>query len=221
MEKDMQNDIRVAIFEDNQLFRDAMKAILMATPGYTCCGAFPDVRNVADSVKLVRPDVVLMDIEMPGISGLEATRVLRTLFPELKILIQTVFNDGERIFETMCAGASGYILKSDPPEQYLEAITRVFNGESPMNPEVARKVLGFFSQKNVILVTPANEDFQLTRREKELLQMMVAGDDYKVIAAKSFISYATVRTHVQHIYHKLHVASRHEAIMKATQHGLI
>jgi DNA-binding NarL/FixJ family response regulator len=217
----MQHDIRVAIFEDNQLFRDAMQAILMATPGYVCCGAFHDVRNAVDNVQLVRPDVVLMDIEMPEISGLEATQSLRKSFPDLKILIQTVFNDGERIFNAMCAGASGYILKSDPPQQYLDAITRVFNGESPMNPEVARKVLGFFSSKNVVLVAPATEDFQLTKREKELLHMMMAGDDYKVIAEKSFISYATVRTHVQHIYHKLQVASRHEAIMKATHHGLV
>jgi DNA-binding NarL/FixJ family response regulator len=119
-----------------------------------------------------------------------------------------VFNDSDKIFNALCAGASGYILKSDPPHKYLEAINEVYNGGAPVSPSVAKKLLGFFSNKNVVLVTPANTDYQLSDREKELLHLMVEGHNYKDIAEKAFISYETVRTHVKHIYKKLHVASR-------------
>jgi len=214
-------DIRVAIFEDNQLFREAMQAILNGTLGYTCCGAFADGQQLSSKIERSRPDVALMDIEMPGINGIEATRGIRNQFPEVKVLIQTVFNDGEKIFHAMCAGASGYILKNDPPNKYLEAISEVYNGGAPMSPAVAKKVLGFFSNQNVILVSPSGEDYQLTTREKELLGLMIEGHNYKTIAEKTFISYDTVRTHVKHIYQKLHVTSRNEAVMKAIQQGLV
>lgn len=214
-------DIRVAIFEDNKLFRDAMQAILNGTPGYSCCGAFSDGNRWETDIMRSRPDVILMDIEMPGLTGIEVTRQICDQFPEVKILIQTVFNDSEKIFQAMCAGASGYILKNDPPNKYLEAIAEVYNGGAPISSSVAKKVLGFFSNKNVILVSPSSEDFQLTNREKELLSLMIEGHSYKAIAEKAFISYDTVRTHVKHIYQKLHVASRNEAVMKAIQHGLV
>ena len=217
----MQMDIRVAIFEDNELFREAMRSILNGTPGYVCCGAFADAKQVKANIERSKPDVVLMDIEMPGITGLEATQAIRNQFPNVRVLIQTVFIDNERIFQAMCFGASGYILKNDPPHKYLESITEVYNGGAPMNSTVAKKLLSFFSDKNAILVPPSNEDYQLTKREKELLQLMVDGHDYKIIAQKSYISYDTVRTHVHHIYQKLHVASRNEAVMKAIQQGLI
>ncbi len=217
----MQMDIRVSIFEDNQLFREAMQVILDGTLGYICSGAFPNGNNVAANVERSRPDVVLMDIEMPGINGLEATKVIKSKYPGVKVLIQTVFNDNERIFQAMCSGASGYILKNDPPARYLEAITEVYNGGVSINSSIAKKVLGFFSSKNVILVAPTGEDYQLTNREKELLQLMVEGHNYKTIAEKAFISYDTVRTHVKHIYQKLHVASRNEAVMKAVQQGIV
>ena len=214
-------DIRVAIFEDNTLFREAMQAILNGTLGYTCCGAFPDCNQLSNHIERSRPDVVLMDIEMPGVNGIEATRAICQKWPGVKVLIETVFNDSERIFHALCAGASGYILKSDPPGKFLEAITEVYNGGAPMSTAVAKKMLGFFSNKNVILVAPTNEDFQLTTREKELLALMIEGHDYRTIAEKAFISYDTVRTHVKHIYQKLHVASRNEAVMKAIQQGLV
>jgi DNA-binding NarL/FixJ family response regulator len=214
-------DIRVAIFEDNKLFRDAMQAILNGTRGYICCGSFSDANHIEMDIVRSRPDVILMDIEMPGQSGIEAARAVSSQYPEIRILMQTVFNDSEKIFQAMCAGASGYILKNDPPGRYLEAINEVYNGGAPMSASVAKKVLGFFSSKNVILVTPSTEDFQLTTREKELLSLMIEGHNYKTIAEKAFISYDTVRTHVKHIYQKLHVASRNEAVMKAIQHGLV
>ncbi|HRH61069.1 MAG TPA: response regulator transcription factor, partial [Chitinophagaceae bacterium] len=208
-------DIRVTIFEDNKLVRDALQAILNGTPGYTCSGAFSDGNRWEQDIKRSTPDVVLMDIEMPGLNGIEVTGMLCEKFPDIKVLIQTVFSDSEKIFQALCAGASGYILKNDPPHKYIEAIAEVYNGGAPISASVAKKLLGFFSNKNVMLVAPSGTDYQLSTREKELLKLMVEGHNYKDIAEKSFISYETVRTHAKHIYKKLHVASRSEAVMKA------
>ncbi len=213
-------EIRVAIFEDNKLVRDALEAILNGTPGYTCCGISADGNHWENDIKRSRPDVVLMDIEMPGLSGIEVTQHISDVFPEIKILIQTVFNDSEKIFQALCAGASGYILKNDPPHKYLEAINEVYNGGAPISASVAKKVLSFFANKNVVLTAPGSTDYLLSDREKEILHLMVEGHNYKDIAERSFISYETVRTHVKHIYKKLHVASRSEAVMKAIQQGL-
>jgi DNA-binding NarL/FixJ family response regulator len=213
-------EIRVAIFEDNKLVRDALQAILNGTPGFSCCGAFADANRWELDLNRSQPDVVLMDIELPGLNGIEVTGLVCARFPEMKILIQTVFSDKEKIFQALCAGASGYILKNDPPQKYLEAINEVYNGGAPISSAVARKILGFFTNKNVLLVTPGDTDFQLSERERDLLRLMVEGLEFKAIALKTFISYETVRTHVKHIYKKLHVASRSEAVMKAIQHGL-
>ena len=214
-------NIRVAIFEDNTLVREGMQAILNGTPGYVCCGAYPDASSVERKVLSSLPDVIMMDIEMPGISGIEATLIIKEKFPEIKILIQTVFNDSDKIFRALCAGASGYILKTEPPAKQVEAIHEVFNGGAPMSPSIAKKIMQFFLQKNIILVSPDAKDYQLSEREKEILSMMSPGHNYRTVADKAFISYETVRTHVKRIYKKLHVASRAEAILKAQQQGLV
>ena len=213
-------EIRVAIFEDNKLLRDALQTIIDGTPGFNCCGVFTDGNRWEPDIYRSEPDVVLMDIEMPGLNGVEATKFISQKFPDIKILIQTVFSDNEKIFAALCAGASGYILKTDPPHKYLEAITDVYNGGAPISAGVAKKILGFFAHKNVILVSPGAEDYQLSQRENEILQLMVKGESYPVIAEKIFLSYETVRTHVKHIYKKLHVASRNEAVTKAIQKGI-
>jgi DNA-binding NarL/FixJ family response regulator len=213
-------EIRVAIFEDNKLVRDALQAILSGTPGFNCTGAFADGNRWMQDIKRSEPDVILMDIELPGLSGIEISQQIHQVYPEIKILIQTVFNDSDKIFQALCAGASGYILKNDPPHKYLEAINEVYNGGAPMSPAVAKKVLGFFGSKNIILIAPDNTDYQLSEREKDILRLMVEGSNYRSIADKAFISYETVRTHVKNIYKKLHVASRSEAVMKAVQQGL-
>ncbi len=214
-------DIRVAIFEDNNLVREALSAILSGTMGYLCCGTYSNGNDWDIHLQISRPDVILMDIEMPGLTGIELSQRIKIKYPDIKILIQTVFADSDKIFSALCAGASGYILKNDPPHKYIEAIHEVFNGGAPMSTPIAKKVLGFFSSKNVILVQPSSEDYLLSEREKEILKMMVEGDDFNRIALKAFISYETVRTHVKRIYKKLHVACRSEAIMKAVQHDLI
>jgi DNA-binding NarL/FixJ family response regulator len=214
-------NIRVAIFEDNLLVREGMQAILNGSAGFTCTGAYADPSNLELKIKSSTPDVVMMDIEMPVLNGIEATKMIKDKFPEIKILIQTVFNDSDKIFNALCAGASGYILKNDPPARYLEAVEEVFNGGAPMSPSIAKKVLQFFSHKNIILVPPEAEDYQLSEREKEIIVLMTQGNNYRTIAEKIYISYETVRTHVKKIYKKLHVASRSEAILKARQQGIV
>jgi DNA-binding NarL/FixJ family response regulator len=214
-------EIRVAIFEDNKLVRDAMQAILNGTAGFICTGAFADGNNLERDIQRSEPDVVMMDIEMPGMNGIEATHIIHEKFPEMKVLIQTVFSDSSRIFDALCAGASGYILKNDSPARQIESIHEVFNGGAPMSPSIAKKVLAFFNAQNVILAGPGETDYHLSDREKEILKLMMEGHNYRSLAEKSFISYETVRTHVKKIYKKLHVASRHEAIQKARQQGLV
>jgi DNA-binding NarL/FixJ family response regulator len=215
-----QMDIRVVIFEDNALVRDALATILAGTEGFRCVGAFPDGNRCLQNMKQCEPNVVLMDIGLPGMNGIELTQLIHQNFPEVRILIQTVFNDTQRIFQALCAGASGYILKNEPPHKYLEAIKEVNAGGGTISSSIAKKVLGFFTSSNVILVPPNNTDYQLTSREKEILTLMVEGNILKVIADKTFISYETVRTHVKNIYKKLHVVSRSEAILKAIQQNI-
>ena len=151
------------------------KPFLMAQPGFICCGAFADGNRWEADINRSEPDVVLMDIGMPGLDGIELTKNICVRFPKVKILIDTVFNDSEKIFLALCAGASGYILKNDPPHKFIEAINDVYNGGAPFSSAVAKQVLSFFTHKNVILVSPGNEDYNLSEREKEILHLMVRG----------------------------------------------
>ena len=212
-------DIKVAIFEDNNLVRDALQFILNTTSGYACVGAFENGRHWKQELERCHADVILMDIEMPGLDGIGLTKLISSEFTGIKILIQTVFEDNDKIFNALCSGAQGYILKTDPPNKYLEAITELYNGGSFMNAAVARKTLSFFTNKNVIRISPEDNDYHLSPRENEILLLLVDGMALKIIAEKLFISHETVRTHVKHIYKKLHVASRTEAVMKAIQQG--
>ena len=212
-------EIKVAIFEDNKLIREALQTIINGTPGFICTGTFVNVNQVEADILFSRPDVVLMDIEMPGRNGIEATKLIKARFPEIKVLIQTVFNDNDKIFNAICAGASGYILKTDSPLKQLQALEEVYNGGGSMSSTIAQKVLQFFVRQNVILVQPEENDYDLSTREKEILSLMMEGLNYRSIAEKAFISYETVRTHIKHIYKKLHVACRSEAILKAKQQG--
>ena len=214
-------EIRVAIFEDNKLVRDALEAILNGTPGYTCTGTFSSGSNWKTDIPKSNPQVILMDIEMPGPDGIALTKIITEQYPDIKILIQTVFDDSEKIFRALCAGAAGYILKNDPPNKYLEAIVEVHEGKASINASIAKKVIGFFANKNVVMAAPSGEDYHLSTREQEILKHIVTGKSLKEIAAALFISYDTIRTHSKHIYKKLQVASRSEASMKAIQQGLV
>lgn len=213
-------DIKVAIFEDGKLIREALQTILNGTSGFACTGAFNNGSNWEADLRRSNPDVVLMDIEMPGMDGIALTRLITTKYPEVKVLIQTVFDDSPKIFNALCAGASGYILKNDPPSRYLEAIAEIHKGAAFMNASVAKKMFSFFTQKNIILAQPEGTDFGLSERERDVLKELIEGLQLKDIAAKLFISTETVRTHVKHIYAKLHVANRTEAVIKAVQQGL-
>jgi len=213
--------IRVAVFEDNKLVRDSFEAILNGTDGFVCTGAFSSCNNLVHDLKRSQPDIVLMDIEMNGMSGIEATRIIREQFPLIKILIQTVFDDDDKIFAAICAGASGYILKKTSPAKLIEAIEEVNGGGSPMSPGVANKVLHLFQQFAPKGKSVPSEVALLTIREKEILSLMMEGHNYQAIAKKLFISYDTVRTHVRSIYKKLHVASVNQAIVKAFKQRLV
>jgi DNA-binding NarL/FixJ family response regulator len=212
--------IRVAIFEDNKLMRNAYEAICNGTPGLACCGAFADTDDINFKIKRTQPDVVLMDIEMPGADGVSATRYIVKNFPEVKILIQTVFDNDNKIFTAICAGASGYILKSTTPARMVEAIEQVYEGGSPMTPSIASRVLKLF-QQYAPPFKDNEEDYALSTREKEILALMIGGHNLPAIAEKLFISYETVRTHVKRIYKKLHVASVSEAVVKAIREKLV
>lgn len=214
-------DIRVAIFEDNEIIRNGLQTILNGTSGFECVSVNGNCLNLHEVLKKSSPHVILMDIEMPGMNGIDATKEVTANFPEIKVLIQTVFNDPHKIFNAICAGASGYILKTDTPVRQLEALKEVYEGGAPMSVSIARKVLEFFTQRNVILVSPDSSVEKLSERETEVLQNMQSGKNYRTISEELFISYETVRTHVKNIYSKLHVASRSEAIMKARQQGII
>ena len=212
--------IKVAIFEDNPLIREALLTIINTSENFICVAAFPDCKQLVENINAYNPQLILMDIEMPGMSGIEATKIISSHFPEKRVLIQTVFNDSDKIFHAICAGASGYILKTDPPQRLLSALLEAYEGGAPMSATIAKKVWQFFSRKNVILVSPDNSVEPLSERELSILKEMQEGTNLKAIATAQFISYETVRTHVKNIYRKLHVNSRAEAIMKASQQGI-
>jgi len=209
--------IRVAVFEDSKLVRDSFELTLNGTEGYLCTGAFSSCNNLMLDIQRSQPDVVLMDIEMDGINGIDATSKIRQAYPEIKVLIQTVVEDDDKIFAAICAGASGYILKKTTPAKLVEAIREVDSGGSPMSPAVANKVFHLLQQ---LAPRTTTEQEILTSREKEILSLMMEGDNFRMIAKRIFLSYDTVRTHVRSIYKKLHVTSVNQAIVKGFRQRL-
>jgi DNA-binding NarL/FixJ family response regulator len=210
--------VRVLIFEDNKNFRESLSLYLASCDNIWLIGAYPDARESLNLVKKTSPDVVLMDIEMPYLSGIEAMIEIKKHRKDTKILMQTIHDEDDKIFAAICAGASGYILKNSKPEQYLQAIEEVNLGGSHLSPSIAVKVLKMF-QNQFVKEQPNYVD--LSNREREILSCLVKGMSYKMIAEKCFISINTVCTHVKHIYEKLHVNSAPEAILKAMDLHLI
>jgi DNA-binding NarL/FixJ family response regulator len=211
-------EIRVAIFEDNKTLRESLEQLINNAEDMICTGAFADANKLIRSMQLAEPDVVMMDINMPGISGIEAVQLIKEKFPQVQILMQTVFEDNDKIFAAICAGAGGYMLKKTTPQKMIEAIRETYLGGAPMTASVAVKVLQMFRLQNS---GKQNEFIDLSVREKEILALLVKGKSYKAIAATCFISIDTVGTHVRHIYEKLHVHSKSEAVAKAINQKLI
>lgn len=212
-------DFTVIVFEDNVALREGIEAILNASEGFVCIGAYANCKRVMEVLQKNLPDAVLMDIQMPGISGIEAVSMIKHKFPELPVIMHTVFDDDARVFAAICAGANGYILKSATPQKLLEALRDAKDGGSPMTPSIATKVLQTFSKqaKATNTINPPN----LSERENEILKLLSDGLSYKLIAAQLFVSYETVHSHIKKIYQKLHVNSVNEAVSKALKNKLV
>jgi DNA-binding NarL/FixJ family response regulator len=208
--------IHVGIVEDDPSIRESVASLISSTSGFSCQAVFDSVESAVEQIS-TPPDVLLMDINLGGMSGIEGVRALKSMFPAMNILMLTVFEENDKIFQSLCAGASGYLLKRTPPSKILEAITEVHNGGAPMTASVARKVLDLFTS----VAPPTLPEVHLTMREKEILQHLVSGSSYKKIGRDLFISFDTVNSHIKNIYEKLQVHSKTEAVTKALRHKLV
>ena len=209
--------INVAIIEDQRAIREGLAWLIDSTPGFHCAGSFASMEAALAKIDAALPDVVLMDIGLPGMNGIEGVRELKQRFPKLLELMLTVYDDDARIFEAMCAGACGYLLKKTPPARLLESIQEVVEGGAPMSPSIARRIVTLFSQ----FVPPAHPDYHLTPHETRLLKMLVEGHSYKTAAAELGLSVNTVSFHMRIVYDKLQVHSKSEAVAKALRERLV
>ncbi len=210
-------EIRVGIIEDDQTTRDALKELLNGSPGYTITGAFGSMEEALPRVAQGQPDVLLIDIGLPGMSGIEGIRILRGRYPKLMMLVLTVYGDDDRIFRAVCAGAYGYLLKNAPLSRTLDGIREVFEGGAPMSPEVARRVIHLFRDSH----PPELADYKLTPHEVRLLKLLVDGHSYKTAAYELRVSPNTISFHLRNIYEKLQVHSKSEAVSKALRNRLV
>jgi len=211
--------INVAIVEDNNTIREGIAALINGTPGYSCIGSFSNCESFLGKLEQLTVDVVLMDIGLPGMSGIEGIKNAKKIRPEINILMLTVYEENNVVFEALCAGACGYLVKKTPPLRLLEAIKEVYEGGSPMSSHIARNVISIFQNKKIFTV----EDNQtsLSPREKEVIMLLAEGNNYQEIGDALFISIDTVRHHIRNIYKKLHVHSQSEAVAKAIREKII
>jgi DNA-binding NarL/FixJ family response regulator len=210
--------IRISIIEDNDTIREGLCLLVNATDGMTCVGKYDNCEDMLENALEDNPEVVLMDIGLPGMSGIEGVHELRQILPEVTIVMLTVYEENDKIFDALCAGASGYLVKKTSPAQLIEAIKEAHNGGSPMSSHIARKVVNFFQMNPV---KPAHPEYHLSKRETEILASLSRGNSYKLIADELFISIDTVRFHIRNIYKKLHVNSQTEAVARAFKDKLI
>jgi DNA-binding NarL/FixJ family response regulator len=208
--------IKLLIYEDNSRLRQSLELLLSEGSGFEVVGAFANCDGVKKEVSTLNPQLVVMDIDMPGIGGIEGVKIIKSNFPEVKVIMHTVFDDDNRIFESICAGADGYVLKNTSPIKLVSSLQELADGGVPMSPFVAQKVFQHFRKETAIAAS-----FHLTQREKEILELLVKGNSYKMIAEKSNVTVDTVKKHLQNIYHKLHVSCGTEAVAKALQHKII
>lgn len=211
--------INVILVEDNDAIREGLKSLIYGTEGYSCIASFSNCETMLQKLDKLKPDVLLMDIGLPGMSGIEGIKKAKAIMPGLTILVLTVYEENELIFNALCAGAGGYLVKKTPPARLLEAIQDAYQGGAPMTSHIARKVIDFFQHKNQ--TSSSGGKNILTPREKEILGGLVDGKSFKAIADSLFISIDTVRFHFRNIYKKLHVHSQSEAVAKAIKEGII
>lgn len=208
--------IRLVIYDDNLQRRDSLKALLSLTEGMKCVADFPDCSHVLEDMEQHYPDVVLMDIEMPNVNGINGVTLIKKQFPEIRVIMQTVFEDLDKIFASLQAGAEGYILKTASAEKITQSIEEVHQGGAYMTPSVALRVMQYF-----VKPTKQQDAYGLTAKEQEVLKFLADGLSYKMVADKLGISYFTVNTHVKKIYEKLHVHSLGEAVALAFKNKMV
>ena len=209
--------IEVAIVEDRREIRESLVLLIGGTEGFKCTGSYRSMEEALDKLKHRQPHLLLSDIGLPGMSGIEGIAILKERYPDLLILMLTVYDDDERIFDAMCAGASGYLLKKTPPARLLDSLREVASGGAPMSPEVAKRVIALFRE----IRPPERADYELTPHETRLLKLLVQGHNYKTAAAELGVTVHTVSFHLRSIYEKLQVHSKTEAVAKALQNRLI
>lgn len=215
-----EESIIVLLYEDVDFYREGLYQLINGTPGMKCVSAYSNPKDVMVHIKLYQPDIILMDIEMPELTGIEALKLIHLQYPNLPVIMQTVHDTDDVIFESLCAGASGYLVKKTKPSEILESIEEAYRGGSPMNPHIAKKVLSMFKlmhEKGI----PISHDFDLTEREKGILSFLVKGHSQKMIASEFNISIDTVRFHFKNIYKKLQVHTQTEAVSKAINLKLV
>jgi DNA-binding NarL/FixJ family response regulator len=211
--------IRVILYEDNPDMREALSTLIEFTKGFELAGSFTNCSDCDAYVEAIRPDIVLMDIEMPEVNGLEGIRKIRTINQDVKIIVLTVFEDNQNIFEAICGGANGYLLKRSSPAEIIHAIHEVMAGGAPMTPDIASKVIKLLADSN--LSSKQKKDHGLTNREKDILLSLVNGNSYKMIAEEHNITIDTVKSHLKKIYQKLQVHSQTEAVAKALRNKIV
>jgi DNA-binding NarL/FixJ family response regulator len=209
--------IRVVIIEDQRRIREGLAALIGGTEGYACSGTFRSIEEALARPWTDVPEVALVDIGLPGMSGIEGIRLLRENYPSTVLVMLTVYEDDERIFKALCAGACGYLLKKTPPARLLEYLKDVMSGGSAISPEVARRVIDLFRS----FKPPEHADYNLTPHEARLLRLLMEGHNYKTAAAAMGVSFNTIAFHMKNIYQKLHVHSKSEAVVKALRSKLI
>jgi len=216
-EPKVDRDIPVAIVEDRVRTREAMQALVDGTDGYRCTGSFGSVEEALDGIGGDPPAVILLDIGLPGMSGIEGIPRLKQRCPGVLLVMLTVYDDDQRIFEALCAGACGYLLKGTPPARLLESLPEVVGGGAPMSPEVARRVIGLFRE----IRPPARADYGLTPHETRLLTLLVEGHNFKTAAVEAGVSASTIAWYMRRIYEKLQVHSKSEAVAKALRDRVV
>lgn len=209
--------IKVAIVEDRREIRDGLGMLINGTEGYRVTGSYRSMEEALEKIGHNLPDLVLSDIGLPGMSGIEGVRILKERHPDLMIVMLSVYDDDDRIFDALCAGANGYLLKKTPPARLIESLREAATGGAPMSPEVARRVVHLFREFR----PPERADYQLTPHETRLLKLLVEGHNYKTAAFELNVSVNTIAFHMKHIYEKLQVHSKSEAVAKALQNRIV